>query len=201
MPAIRTLFYQVHRTLLWILAALVAWPVLLGGWIAYYGSVDHKEKSDCIVVLGAAIQGDRPSPVFAERLRHAVDLYRRGYAPKLLLTGGVGAGERRSESSVASDFVRGLGIPDRDILIEERSRTTYQNLTEAARIMSIEKLRTAIVVSDPFHMERSMTMASDLGLDAVSSPTPTSRYRTLTTQLGFLAREVYFFNTYLITNE
>jgi uncharacterized SAM-binding protein YcdF (DUF218 family) len=201
MPAIRTAVRRARKLLLWAFVAFVCWLVLIGGWIVHYGSTDHKKNSDCIIVLGAAIQGDKPSPVFEERLRHAVNLYRNGYAPKLILTGGLGDGRKRSESSVASDFVRRFGVPNRDIIIEERSRTTYQNLQESADVMKAKGFRTAIVVSDPLHMERSMMMAGDLGLDAVSSPTPTSRYRTLGPQLGFLYREIYFFHYYLITNE
>jgi uncharacterized SAM-binding protein YcdF (DUF218 family) len=201
MSAISTSPRRVRKALLWALLALVCWVVLVGGWITYYGSVDHKKRSDCVIVLGAAIQGDKPSPVFEERLRHAVELYRDGYASKLVLTGGIGAGTQHSESSVGSTFVSALGIPAEDILVEERSHTTFQNLDEAAYVMASHGLRTAIVVSDPLHMERSMTMADDLGLDAVSSPTPTSRYRTPATQFEFLAREVYFFHHYLISDE
>lgn len=201
MPAINTKPHRARRFILWALLALACWLILAGGRIAYYGSIDHKKKSDCAIVLGAAVQGDRPSPVFAERLRHAVELHRRGYASKLVLTGGVGAGTQRSESSVGSDFVRALGVPAEDVLIEERSHTTLQNLDEAAYVMASHGLRTAIVVSDPLHMERSMTMAGDLELDAVSSPTPTTRYRTLKTQFEFLAREVYFLHHYLLTSE
>jgi hypothetical protein len=56
-----------------------------------------------------------------------------------------------------------------------------------------------LVVSDPLHMRRAMRMAIDLGLDAHPSPTPTSRYRSLTTQLPMLLREVYFSAYYLVT--
>jgi uncharacterized SAM-binding protein YcdF (DUF218 family) len=60
-------------------------------------------------------------------------------------------------------------------------------------------LKSAIIVSDPLHMKRAMMMAEDLGIEAASSPTPTTRYRSLQTKLGFLIREIYFFHHYIIT--
>jgi uncharacterized SAM-binding protein YcdF (DUF218 family) len=60
-------------------------------------------------------------------------------------------------------------------------------------------IESAVVVSDPLHMKRAMMMADDLGIVAASSPTPTSRYRSLKTKLRFLLRELYFIHHYLAT--
>ena len=65
-------------------------------------------------------------------------------------------------------------------------------------MMQKNGLKSAIIVSDPLHMKRAMMMAAGLGIDAVSSPTPTTRYRSLQTKLGFLVRELYFFHHYVI---
>lgn len=62
-------------------------------------------------------------------------------------------------------------------------------------------LKSAIIVSDPLHMKRALMMAEGLEIDAVSSPTPTTRYRSLQSKLGFLFRELYFFHHYLITGD
>jgi uncharacterized SAM-binding protein YcdF (DUF218 family) len=58
-----------------------------------------------------------------------------------------------------------------------------------------------LVVSDPLHMRRAVRMATDLGLDAHPSPTPTSRYQSLGTQIPMLAREVWFTLNYLATGD
>jgi uncharacterized SAM-binding protein YcdF (DUF218 family) len=65
--------------------------------------------------------------------------------------------------------------------------------------MKTHNLKSAIIVSDPLHMKRAMMMADDLGIEAVSSPTPTTRYRSLRTKLGFLVRELYFVHHYVLT--
>ena len=192
---------RLRKSALWSLAALLCWLCVLSVAMWRYGAVDYATKSDCIIVLGAAVQGREPSPVFEERIRHGVSLYQRGLASKILFTGGIGAGQDQSESSVGAAVAMRLGVPRDNILTEDRSHTTQQNLSEAFALMRQHGLRSAIIVSDPLHMKRALMMAEDLGMGAVSSPTPTSRYRSRRTQLGFLIRELYFFHHYFITGQ
>lgn len=124
-----------------------------------------------------------------------------GFVPKLLFTGGYGDGQIRSESGMGRSIAMRHGIPATDILIEEASRTTQQNLSEARSLMRQHGMRSAIVVSDPLQMKRAMLMADGLGMNAASSPTPTSRYRSIRTKLGFLLREIYFIHHYLATGD
>ncbi len=63
---------------------------------------------------------------------------------------------------------------------------------EAQKQMNLRGLRTAVIVSDPLHLKRAQVMADELGMDAVTSPTPTSRYRSVSARLRFLLRELYF---------
>ncbi len=187
------------RIALWLLLAGFLWCAVMATLIWRYGSHDHATKSDCIIVLGASVQGSTPTPVFEERIRHGINLYHAGLASKLLFTGGVGEGQEHSEGSVGRSIAIQQAVPASDILIEERSRTTRQNLSEARSLMLKHGLTSATIVSDPLHMKRAMMMANGLGIDAVSSPTPTTRYRSLQTQLGFLVRELYFIHHYVIT--
>ncbi len=175
------------------------WLILLGAMIWDFGTTDHATPADCIIVLGSAIEGDHPSPVFEQRIRHSIQLYNKGFAPRLLFTGGIGDGEHYSESAVAAAYAEIQGVPKANILLETVSRTTHQNLSEAQVVMHRNNLRSAIIVSDLLHMRRSMMMAHDLGIEAVSSPTPTSMYRSWKTQMEFLLRELYFFHHYLVT--
>lgn len=179
-----------------IALAILVWLGGLAVVIWTYGQTDRAEPSDCVIVLGAAIQGDRPSPVFEERIRHALQLYRTGLVAKVIFTGGCGDGLTRAESEVAAAYALQAGLPAADILTEARSRTTKQNLVEARLLMEAHGLRTAILVSDPLHMRRAMWMAHDLGIRAVSSPTPTTRYRSWPARLRFLRRELYYWHHY-----
>jgi len=190
---------HIKRVGLGLIIAVTLWCVIVATSIWRYGNHDNAVKSDCIVVLGAAVEGENPSPVFAERIRHGIDLYGTGYAPKLIFTGGYGEGQKFSESGVARSVAKKRGVPADDIYTEEKSRTTQQNMAEAAALMKTHNLKSAIIVSDPLHMKRAMLMADDFGIQAVSSPTPTTRYRSLRTKLGFLVRELYFVHHYAFT--
>ena len=181
-----------------LLALVIAWLVFPAVLILKDARVDGARPSDCIIVLGAAAYHTRPSPVFEERIRHAVSLYRRGLAPSIVFTGGYGTGAMHAESEVARDYAIKAGVPANAILIETTSRTTIENLREAATLMRSHGMRSAIIVSDPWHLRRAAMIAKDEGIMAVTSPTPTTKFRTWRTRLTFVARETYFYHRYLL---
>ncbi|MET1024819.1 MAG: YdcF family protein [Pseudoxanthomonas sp.] len=180
----------------WRLAGLVLlWLAAVSVYIVWIGQRDQAAPVDVIIVLGAAAYDARPSPVFEERLRHGIDLYERGLAGRLIFTGGFGgAGARFSESQVGRRYALKAGVPAGAILIETVSRTTRQNLQQAARLMQANGLHRAIIVSDPLHMARAMRLAREEGIDALASATPTSRFRTFNTRWRFFLQELYFFH-------
>ncbi len=187
-----------NRLLRFLWRLLLLALLWLGGvalWILWVGERDQAAPADAIVVLGAAAYDAQPSPVFQARIEHGLDLYRSGFADKLIFTGGYGgSGARFSESQVARRYALRHGVPEEAILIEARSRTTHENLVEARRLMQEHGLKRAIVVSDPLHMSRALRLSRKLGIDALGSPTPATRFRSWRTRLEFLAREVYFFH-------
>ncbi|WP_202976456.1 YdcF family protein [Anaerophilus nitritogenes] len=89
-------------------------------------------------------------------------------------------------------------VPSKDILIEEQSRITQENILYATKIAKNNEISSVILVSDPLHMKRAMLMAKDYGFKAYFSPTPTSKYITLKSKLLFLAREVFYYIGYQI---
>jgi uncharacterized SAM-binding protein YcdF (DUF218 family) len=166
----------------------------VAGYIVWIGERDQAAAADVIIVLGAAAYDARPSPVFEERIRHGIDLYQRGLARHVIFTGGFGEGARFSESQVARRYALRHGVPARAILIETASRTTWQNLQQAAALMKARGFKRAIIVSDPLHMARALRLSRELGIDALGSSTPTSRFRSFDTRKRFLLQEVYFFH-------
>jgi uncharacterized SAM-binding protein YcdF (DUF218 family) len=179
-------------------SAVILWSVVLAWRIAAYGGRHDPGRADVAIVLGAAVRGAEPSPVFAARIDHAVDLYRRGRVGRIVFTGGIGAGDTVAESEAARRYAIGAGVPDHRIAVETRSRITYDNLREARALLASGAAPRVLIVSDPLHMRRAVTMARDLGLDAHPAPTPTSRYRSWRTRLPFLGREVFFYSQYLV---
>lgn len=184
-----------------VLAGLVA-VVAVGGYAAYriwdQGDRDERRPVDAIVVMGAAQYDGRPSPVFAARLDHAIELFHEGIAPRLIVTGGKQEGDRTTEAASARIYAVQHDVPDEAILSEDQSRTTLQSIRGVAAVMRDEGLRSAVFVSDPSHMLRVLRMASDEGITAYGSPTRTSpqerdairRVNAIVHELGALA---YYF--------
>lgn len=156
---------------------------------------------DCAIVLGAAVHGLKPSPVFQARIDHAIDLHQKGIVSHLIFTGGKSPHALIAESESAKTEALAQGVPHAAILTETLSRTTLQNLQESARIMQNRGLNSAVIVSDPLHLRRACTMAADLGIQAVPSATPATRYQTWRSKLPFLFRECYFTLHYQIFHQ
>lgn len=184
-----------RRLVRFFLALFAAILIALFCYSAYaiqtFSQVDQTRSADVAVVLGAATYRTRPSPVFAERINHAIELYRRGWVRAIIFTGGYGRGDQQADSEIAREYALQRGIPESAIYTETTSTTTEENLAEAQHLMQNLGFATALIVSDPLHMYRAMQLASELSMDAYSSPTTTSRYRTLRSQIFFLAREAY----------
>lgn len=162
----------------WVVALLVALPVLV--WLASIVGVllwarrDQARPAGAIVVLGAAQYVGRPSPVLRARLDHALELWRRGLAPKLILTGGTGVGDTTSEAAVGLRYVVRHGVPEQAVITENHGKTTRESMRAVAAFMRTQSDTTVILVSDPFHMLRLSILARRLGLVPYTSPTRTS---------------------------
>ena len=155
----RSFLGRLFRIVVRVLLLTTIWLVGVAAYIHWVGERDQAAPVDAIVVLGAAAYDAQPSPVFAARIEHGLDLYRRGLAPKLIFTGGYGGSRARySESQVARRYALRAGIPASAILIEATSRTTVDNLRQARRLMLEHRLKRAIVVSDPLHMARALRL-------------------------------------------
>jgi uncharacterized SAM-binding protein YcdF (DUF218 family) len=161
-----------------VTSAIVGFVLI--GWVVSMvlvdraGRRDQAQKADAIVVLGAAQYVGRPSPVLRARVDHAVSLWKRGLAPALILTGGIGVGDTTSEAAVARKYAMSKGVPDHAIVLEINGRTTSESIRAVARIMADREQKSVILVSDPFHMLRLSILARRHGLEPYTSPTPTS---------------------------
>jgi len=161
--------------------------------ITIYGNKSELAPADAAIVLGAAVDGDQPSPVFQERINHAIWLYQKGYADKLIFTGGRSAEDRLSEAGAARRVALDQGVSPDDIFLEERSHITEENLDGAKWLMAHHHLKSALLVSDPLHMKRATLIARDRKMTVYPSPTPTTRYRSWKAKFPFLCREVFFY--------
>jgi uncharacterized SAM-binding protein YcdF (DUF218 family) len=136
--------------------------------------VDERRRADAIVVLGAAQYNGRPSPVLRARLDHALALYRDALAPRILVTGGIGRGDKESEATVARRYLLAQRIPDSAVVMQPQGRSTAASMSAVADWLESRGFHTAVLVSDPFHMLRLRLEARRTGLKVYTSPTETS---------------------------
>lgn len=172
-----------------VLLLVACWALILAS-IAFYGRRDEARQADAIVVLGAAQYNGHPSPVLEARLDHAVDLYRRGVARTLIMTGGQAPGDTVSEAVVSRRYAVKAGVPRGAILVETTGMTTRESMAAVGRLMHDRQMETAVLVSDPFHMLRLKLLARRFGVKGYTSPTHTSPIsRSPSQERKFLLRE------------
>lgn len=179
-----------------LLAALIL--AVIAAQIYFYDSSAETDSADAAVVLGAAVWGERLSPVFQERVNHAINLYRAKRVRKLIFTGGRGNADEETEASAARRFALESGIPAADILTEEKSTSTYENLLFTKPVLESNGIKTVLLVSDPLHLKRSIEIAESLDYQAKPSPTPTTKYQSFSSKIRFLTRETYFYARFLL---
>ncbi|MBO4580322.1 MAG: YdcF family protein [Clostridiales bacterium] len=118
-------------------------------------------RYDAIIVLGCAAWGGGPSPMLADRLDTAIDLYKAGCAPKILMSGDHGQ-EDYDEVNVMRNYALDEGVPSEDIFMDHAGFSTYETMYRAARIFGIKK---ALIVTQKYHLYRSMYNASAYGIE------------------------------------
>ena len=163
-----------------LLILLVAFGILFEG--ALFGLVCWRARvprepapADCIIVLGAKVYKDgRMSLVLRERVDTALNAWRDGYAPAIIVCGAQGRDEPCAEAEAMGDYLRGQGVPEDRVIKDEGSFNTKANLTHALGIMAANGWQKALIVTSDYHVERALWLARDLGLDAsgLAAPTP-----------------------------
>jgi uncharacterized SAM-binding protein YcdF (DUF218 family) len=166
-----------RRVVIGILLAVLAYFAVTSLLVVLWMGRDQRPHADAIVVLGAAQYNGRPSAIYEARLQHAVDLYNSGVAGLVVFTGGKEPGDTYTEGGSGARWAELHGVPANAALVEDQSRTTYQNLSGSRRLLAGRvqgRPMRIVVVSDPYHMYRAITQARGLGFKAYASPTRTS---------------------------
>ena len=131
---------------------------------------EEAQPADVILVLGAAEYRGRPSPVLRARLDHALELYSRKLAPRILTTGGPGGDPVFTEGGVGRSYLTSRGVPTDVIIVENEGESTVQSTAMTAEIMRRMGLHSVIVVSDGYHIYRVKRMLQSRGLKVYGSP-------------------------------
>jgi uncharacterized SAM-binding protein YcdF (DUF218 family) len=163
-------FKIIRRVLAAILLIVIAVPLYALGvtWQAANNTLTR--KGDVIVVLGAAQLNGRPGEVLEARLEEAKRIYDLGLAPHIITVGAGAPGDRTTEAASGKYWLSTNGIKSKKITALEVGRDTWVSTENYVKFMKVKKMKNVIIVTDPFHCRRAMTMANDLGAVASCSP-------------------------------
>ena len=160
-------------------------------------AIDEAGPADAIVVLGAAQYNGRPSPVFRARLDHALNLFEAGHANIIITTGSFGPDLNFSEAHVATEYLSEHGVDPSQIITEQGSPTTYDTVLAVVRLMHSNGWRTALLVSDGFHLYRVSEIFVDNAVGTRVSPAPDSLIEISSTgRVWYSLREVLLITAY-----
>ena len=151
-------------------AAFLIYIAYLSVRIEQQSSRDEARPADVILVLGAAEYHGRPSPVLRARLDHALALYRRGIATRIMTTGGAGGDPVFTESTVGRSYLISRGVPSEAIIVETEGESTVHSVALAGEILRRMGLGSVVVVSDGYHIYRVKRMLESDGLRVYGSP-------------------------------
>jgi uncharacterized SAM-binding protein YcdF (DUF218 family) len=155
------------------------------------GKKVYDGQSDYILLLGAGVYIERPSPRLMERLNKCLEYARYNENAEIIVSGGCGSGERITESEAMENYLVRFGIDEKRIIKEDKSTNTYENMKNAKRIIektdNVKDIKLTIITAD-FHMFRSKLLAGRVGFRADGIPAETT---TITAKLRYYVREFF----------
>jgi uncharacterized SAM-binding protein YcdF (DUF218 family) len=157
--------------------------------VARQAELDETRPAGAIIVFGAAEYSGRPSPVFRARLDHAYELFTRGVAPIVIITGGAGGDPLYNEGGVGRDYLLARGIPDYNLIAETQTDDTAEQAERTAAIMRTNGIKDAVAVSDAYHLFRIKQLMKAQGVTVYGAPRSASVPRNRWGRIVGLTRE------------
>lgn len=117
---------------------------------------------DCILVLGAGVWGDSPSPMLEDRLNTAIKLYEEGVASKIIMSGDHGR-EDYDEVNIMKEYAIEKGVPSEDIFMDHAGFSTYDSIYRVKEIFEAENI---VIVTQEYHLYRALHIANSLDINA-----------------------------------
>jgi uncharacterized SAM-binding protein YcdF (DUF218 family) len=168
---------MIIRLILILIVLMLLVYVILLGYVSSTLYAETDQKTDAILVLGAAAyyKNRKINPCLIQRVKHGAELYKKGLAPKVIVSGGVDRGEQRSEAEVMAELATHFGVPDENIILEDQSTSTFENILFSKKIIEEKGIHTLTIVTDPYHLRRAALVAKKMHLQyglssAIESP-------------------------------
>ncbi|PLT28589.1 cytoplasmic protein [Peribacillus deserti] len=154
------------------------------------------EQADYVIVLGARVKEDGPSLTLQARINAAAGYLSENQKTKAIVSGGKGLDEPVSEAQAMKEGLESAGIDETRIILEPRAKTTYENIKYSKKLIR-SKRDTVLLVTNDFHIYRSVQMAKKQGMTVKGLPAPTP---LIAVPKSFI-REYLAITKYLITGK
>jgi len=192
------IFFKIIRRLIAaVLLIVIAVPLYALGVTWQAANNPLTRKGDVIVVLGAAQLNGRPGEVLEARLQEAKRIYEFGLAPQIITVGAGAPGDRTTEAASGKYWLSKNGVKSRYVTSLEVGRDTWVSTENYVKFMKVKDWKDVIIVTDPFHCRRAMTMANDLGVVATCSPVKTGPNSLEKSGKRYLVRETGAYLAYV----
>jgi uncharacterized SAM-binding protein YcdF (DUF218 family) len=191
------LFRWIRRTITVIVILALIGPAygISQVWRAANNPVTR--QADVIVVLGAAQLNGKPGEALEARLVEAKRIYDLGLAPTIITVGAGAPGDRTTEAASGKYWLRTKGVSSRKITAVEIGRDTLTSTKAYAEVMRKRYVSDVIIVTDPFHCARAITMANEQGVLATCSPVQTGPNTLEKSGYRYLIREAAAYLAYI----
>lgn len=146
-----------------VLALLI---IIFQTYIWNIGVIDKDDNADAVIVLGCSVYGSTASPFLEKRTLLGEEIYKNGQAKKIIVSGGKGSGENISEAECMKNILISKGVKEEDIILEDKSTSTDENIRFSKEKMKENNLNTAIVVSNKFHLRRAQILCNRYDVEA-----------------------------------
>jgi vancomycin permeability regulator SanA len=190
-------FKIIRRVIAAILLVIIAVPLYAVAVTWHAANNPLTRNGDVIVVLGAAQLDGRPGEVLQARLDEAKRIYDLGLAPSIITVGAGAPGDRTTEAASGKYWLTTNGIKSKNVTALEVGRDTWVSTENYVKFMKLKKMKDVIIVTDPFHCRRAMTMANDLDVVATCSPVQTGPNSLDNSGKRYLIRETGAYLSYV----
>ena len=170
-------------------------PLYVAGSIWYTAKNTKPEKSDVILVMGAAQFDGRPSEVLLARLDQAKSIFKAGLAPRIYTIGGGAPGDRTTEAAASRTWLINNGVSKKNILAIAKGRDTLSSTKAYVEQMRKAKFSSVVIVTDPYHCYRAIKMAKDRGIKSTCSAVESGP--AVNSGIKYLARETGAYLAYV----
>ena len=124
--------------------------------------IENVSNMDCILILGAGVWGNKPSPMLEDRLKEAISLYNQNISSKIIMSGDHGK-EDYDEVNIMKEYAIKQGVRSEDIFMDHAGFSTYESMYRAKDVFEANKV---VIVTQKYHLYRALYIAKQLGIEA-----------------------------------